>query len=71
MVYKRLECIEAGRVTHTDYVYCEAISKSNTLMKFHRNRKRLRGLYKRWYIRGWVVSKRVVCLILTMFMLKL
>ena len=47
MVYKGLGCIEAGRVTHTDYVYCEAISKSNTLMKFHRNRKRLRGLYKK------------------------
>ena len=25
----------------------------------------------RWYIRGWVVWKQVVCLLLTMFMLKL
>ena len=57
------------------------------LMKIERNLKRLRGSYKklcdikkrtigfkavqRWYIRGWGVSKRVVCLILTMFILKL
>ena len=46
MVYKGLGCIEAGRVPHIDYVYCEAMSKSNTLMKFHRNCKRLRGSYK-------------------------
>ena len=26
---------------------------------------------QRWYIRGWGVSKQVVCLILTLFMLKL
>ena len=25
----------------------------------------------RWYIRGWGVSKQVVCLILTMFIVKL
>ena len=37
VVYKGLECIEGVRVPHIDYVYCEAISKSNTLMKFHRN----------------------------------
>ena len=30
-------CIEAGRVHHIDYVYVEAISKSNWLMKFDRN----------------------------------
>ena len=29
--------IEAGRVPHSDYVYLEAISKSNTLMKIDRN----------------------------------
>ena len=46
MVYKGLGCIEAGRVPHIDYVYCEAISKRNTLMKFHRNGKGLRGSYK-------------------------
>ena len=28
---------EAGRVVHIDYVYDEAISQSNTLMKFDRN----------------------------------
>ena len=27
----------AGRVPHIDYVNCEAISKSNRLMKFDRN----------------------------------
>ena len=32
---------------HIDYVYCEAIFKSNTLMKFDRNLKRLRGSYKK------------------------
>ena len=47
MVYKGLGCIEAGRVPHIVYVYCEAISKSNMLMKFHRNCKRLRGSYKK------------------------
>ena len=47
MVYKGLGCIEAGRVPHIHYIYCEAISKSNTLMKFHRNLKRLRGSYKK------------------------
>ena len=47
MVYKGLGCIEAGRVPHIDYVYCEAISKSNTLLQFHRNLKRLRGSYKK------------------------
>ena len=29
--------IEAGRVPHNDYVYVEAISKSNSVMKFDRN----------------------------------
>ena len=29
-----------------DYVYVEPISKSNALMKFDRNRKRLRVSYK-------------------------
>ena len=39
MVYKGLGCIEVGRVPHFDYVYFEAISKSN--MKI----ERLRVLY--------------------------
>ena len=30
-------CIDAGRVPHIDYVSCEAISRSNTLMRFERN----------------------------------
>ena len=47
MVYKGLGCIKAGRVPHIDYVNCEAISKSNTLMKFERNWKRLRGSYRK------------------------
>ena len=47
MVYKGLGCIEKGSVPHIDYVYVEAISKSNALMKFHRNLKRLRGSYKK------------------------
>ena len=42
-----MECIESGRVPHIDYVYVEAISKSNALMKIHRNRKRIRGSYKK------------------------
>ena len=37
MVYKGLGCIEVGRVPHIDYVYVEAISKSNAYMKFDRN----------------------------------
>ena len=49
MVYKGLGCIEAGRVPHIDYVFVKVISKSNTLMKFIRNRKRLRGWYKTLY----------------------
>ena len=49
MVYKGPGCIEAGRVPHIDYVYVEAISKNNWLMKFDRNRKRLRGSYKKIY----------------------
>ena len=49
MVYKGLGCIEMGRVPHIDYVYVEAISKSNALMKYHRNCKRLRGSYKKLY----------------------
>ena len=32
---------------HIDYVYCKAISKSNMLVKFDRNRKMLRGSYKK------------------------
>ena len=69
MVYKGLVCIEAGRVPHTEFVYFEAISKINTLMKFDRNGKRLRGSHKmhnigfkavqRWYIKGWGVWKQV------------
>ena len=47
MVYKGLGCIEAGRVPHIDKIYCEAISESNKLIKFHRNSKRLRGSYKK------------------------
>ena len=34
VVYKGMGCIEAGRIPHIDYVYVEAISKSNELMKF-------------------------------------
>ena len=30
-------CVEAGRVPHIDYVYVEAISKSNVLMMFDGN----------------------------------
>ena len=37
MVYLGLECVEAGRVSHFDYVYVKAIAKGNTLMKFNRN----------------------------------
>ena len=47
MVYTGLGCIEAGRMPHIDYVYCEVISKSNTLRKFDRNLKRLRWSYKK------------------------
>ena len=47
MVYKGLGFIEAGRVPHIDYIYCEAISKSNTLLKFLRNWKRLWGSCKK------------------------
>ena len=47
MVYKGLEYIEAGRVPHIDYDYVEVISKSNALMKFDRNLKRLKGSYKK------------------------
>ena len=36
-VYQGLGCIEAGRVPHIDYVYFEAVSKRNTLVKFDRN----------------------------------
>ena len=49
MVYKGLGCFEVGRVPHIDYVYVEAISKSNSLMKLDRNWKRLRGSYKNLY----------------------
>ena len=34
---------------HIDYVYVEAISQSNALMKFNRNCKRVRGSYKKLY----------------------
>ena len=37
MVYKGLECVEAGRVSHSDYGYVKAIAKGNTLMMFNRN----------------------------------
>ena len=37
MVFKGLGCIEVGRVPPIDYVYVEAISESNSLMKFDRN----------------------------------
>ena len=37
IVYKGLECIEAGRMPHTDYVYFDDISKSNRFAKFDRN----------------------------------
>ena len=47
MVYKGQVCIEAGRVPHIDYVNVEVISKSNSLMKFDQNLKRMRGSYKK------------------------
>ena len=34
VVYKGLRCIEASCVPQIDYVFVEAIYKSNTLMKF-------------------------------------
>ena len=37
MVYKGLGCIETGRVPQFDYVFVEAISKSNAFLKFDRN----------------------------------
>ena len=37
MVNKGLGSMEAGRVPHNDYVYDEAISKSNALVKTDRN----------------------------------
>ena len=43
VVFKVLGYVEAGRGFHIDHVCCEAITKSNTLMKFDRNSKRLRG----------------------------
>ena len=49
MVYKGLGCIEAGRMPHIDYIYCEAISKGNTLIKLNRNWKRMRRSYKKLY----------------------
>ena len=49
MVYKGLGCIEMGRVPHIDYVYVEAICNGNSLMKFDRSLKRLRGSYKKLY----------------------
>ena len=32
MVYKGLDCMEAGRVSQIDYVYFEAVSRSNTVI---------------------------------------
>ena len=49
MVFKGTSCIEVGRVSYTDFVYLKAISKSNTLMKFDRNGKRLRWSNKKLY----------------------
>ena len=37
MVYQGLNYIEAGRVSHIDYVYFKAVSQSKTLMKIDRN----------------------------------
>ena len=37
MVYKWLECVEAGRVSHSDFVYVKAIAKGNMLMNLNRN----------------------------------
>ena len=34
---KGLNCIEAGRVPHMDYVYVKAMSKNDPFMKFDRN----------------------------------
>ena len=42
-------CFEDGRVPHTDYVYLEAIFKSNMSIKFGRNWKTLSGSYKKLY----------------------
>ena len=42
-----LGCIEASHVPHIDYIYVEAISKSNSLMKFDRKGQRLRESYKK------------------------
>ena len=49
VVYKGLWCIKAGHVPHIDYAYFEAISKSNMLVKFDRNWKKLRVSYKKLY----------------------
>ena len=49
MFYQGLGCIEARRVSHTDYVYFETLSKSNMLMKIDRNWKGLRGSYKKLF----------------------
>ena len=49
VVYKGLGYNEAGRVPHSDYVYLDAISTGNTLLKFNGNRKRLRGSNKKLY----------------------
>ena len=32
-----MDCVEAGRVPHIDYIYFKAVSESNMLMKFDRN----------------------------------
>ena len=39
----------SGSCASFDNVYVEAISKSNALMKFDRNCKRLRGSYTKLY----------------------
>ena len=48
MVYKGLWCIEAGRVSYS-HVDFEAITKSNMLMKFVCNLKRLMESDKKAY----------------------
>ena len=83
VVYKRLGCLEEGRVPYSIYVSIKPISKSSTLMKFNRNSKRLGWSYKklkciplalwlyRWCIRRLGVSKEAMRLILTVFRLNL
>ena len=61
MVYKGLECMEAGRVSDSDYVYVKAIVKGNTLRKFDRNGKWLSGWYKKLY------DKKCIILVLKLY----